>query len=116
MQRILLASLSCALLGCSTSLPPWRVVTTDPAAWLLAVTASADRVIVVGGQPGAGPGAPGQGVVTVVRGTSAATVLQKPSPQPGMLWWVHALPGGVAWLAGENGSVVRYDDPHPDPS
>jgi len=116
MQRILLVFLACALLGCPTSPPPWRVVTTDPDGWLLAVAATDDRVIAVGGQPGAGPGLPGQGVVTVVRGVASAVVQRQRSPQPGMLWWVHSLPGGVAWLAGENGSVVRYDETHPDPN
>lgn len=105
-----------ALGGCSPPPPPpWRVVTTDPTGWMLAVAATADRVITAGGQPGSGPGMPGQGVVTVVRGTAAATVTRLPSPQPGMLWWVHALPGGAVWFAGENGSVVRYDESQLDP-
>lgn len=107
--------LATTAVGCSTPAPGWRVVTTDPAGWMLAVTASADRVLTAGGQPGSGPGLPGQGTITVVRGTSPATVTRTPSPQPGMLWWVHALPGGVAWFAGENGSVVRYDESRPDP-
>ena len=118
MKRTVLGCLVCVVclvLGCSSPPPAWRVVTTDPAGWLLAVAATEDRVLAVGGQPGAGPGGPGQGVVTVVRGVDAATVQRLGSPQPGMLWWVHALPGGVAWLAGENGAVVRYDEGHPDP-
>ena len=114
MRRTLLAALTCALLACSAPPPAWRVVTTEPSGWLLAVTATADRVLAAGGQPGAGPGRPGQGVITVVRGQAPAGVQRQPSPQPGMLWWVHALPGGVAWLAGENGSVVRYDESRPD--
>lgn len=109
------ALLAWALLGCSSPPPSWRVVTTDPAGWMLAVTASQERLIAAGGQPGAGPGLPGQGVITIVRGVAPAAVTRTPSPQPGMLWWVHALPGGAVWFAGENGSVVRYDDTHPDP-
>lgn len=112
---VLAGVLAGALAGCPASPPPWRVVTTDATGWMLAVTASDDHVIAVGGQPGAGPGQPGHGVVTVVRGVDAAVVRQQPSPQPGMLWWVHALPGGVAWLAGENGSVLRYDESQTDP-
>ena len=114
MRRTLLAALTCALLACSAPPPAWRVVTPEPTGWLLAVTATADRVLAAGGQPGAGPGRPGQGVITVVRGLAPAGVQRQPSPQPGMLWWVHALPGGVAWFAGENGSVVRYDESRPD--
>ena len=83
---------------------------------MLAVAASAERVITAGGQPRQRTGDAGPEVVTVVRGTAAATVATRlPSPQPGMLWWVHALPGGVVWFAGENGSVVRYDESQTDP-
>ena len=114
MTRTGLSCLVWILWGC-TAPPSWRIVATDPSGWLLAVAATEDRVLAVGGQPGAGPGLPGQGLLTVVRGVESAGVQRQPSPQPGMLWWVHALPGGVAWLVGENGSVVRYDEGRPDP-
>lgn len=115
MRSTLLVALTWALLGCSAPPPAWRVVTTDPTGWLLAVAATDERILAAGGQPGSGPGRPGQGVITTVRGVAPAVVQRQPSPQPGMLWWVHALPGGIAWFVGENGSVVRYDETQPGP-
>lgn len=95
-----------------TQTPPWTVDRSDEQSWLLAVTELQDRLLIAGGQPGPTPSQAGTGRLLVRSDVSAGagdyTVLD--SPQPGMLWWVHALPDrGAAWLCGEQGSVLRYD-------
>lgn len=87
--------------------PHWETLTESASSWLLAVTATESEAIAVGGSPG-GPGSPGQGhVVQIPTAGGAATELS--SPQPGMLWWIHALTPQVAWLCGEGGSVLRLE-------
>ena len=96
-------------LGCERP-PPWTVDRSDDQSWLLSIAELSDRLLIAGGQPGPTQSQAGTGrlLLRSADGDGAYTVLQ--SPQPGMLWWVHALPSvGSAWLCGENGSVIRYD-------
>lgn len=91
--------------------PPWQVVTPDADGWMLSVAAGAamgDRVLVAGGAP-AGPGKVGQGWLTRLRGTGGQPE-RLMSPRGGVLWWVHALSDRVAWAAGEDGTVLRYQE------
>lgn len=98
-------------LGCTRS-PPWTVDHSDEQNWLLAVSELQGRLLVAGGQPGPTPSQAGRGrlLVRSNQGAGAGEYAVLESPQPGMLWWVHALPSqGVAWLCGEQGSVLRYE-------
>jgi len=107
------AILRCALLllaGCSNAAPPWQVRASDENAWFLALAPLAAKVLVAGGQPGTSAAQPGSGVVMTVPDDTADMPLRLSSPQPGMLWWVHALSPDTAWLCGENGSVLRYSE------
>lgn len=90
--------------------PAWRSLVSDESAWMLSVTADAERVIVAGGAPGASAGKLGQGVITLVKN---GEVTRLASSQPGLLWWAHALSRDVVWLAGEHGTVLRMDLAHP---
>ncbi|MFO0579898.1 MAG: hypothetical protein U1A78_38480 [Polyangia bacterium] len=90
----------------------WQVAHEEDAAWLLAAAPGRGELLAVGGQPGSGPQRPGTGLVLVAAG---GQVRRLDSPVPGMLWWVHMLPGGVAYLGGENGVVLRYDPARPSP-
>jgi hypothetical protein len=101
--------------GCRGGEPAWQVRFRDEQSWLLALTGLSDRLIAVGGQPGSGAGSPGVGVVLSLPDDPAVPPQTWPSPQPGMLWWAHAVDstiagGRIVWLCGEGGSVVRYQE------
>ncbi len=81
----------------------------DQTAWMLSVGADEHRILVAGGTP-APAGMNGTGVLTVVRGANPPSSQRILSPRPGLLWWVHPLSCAVAWVAGENGTVLRYDE------
>jgi hypothetical protein len=89
---------------------PWRVASEEPSAWLLSVAVGSGEVLAAGGQPGPSSQQPGTGQLLIARDGQARRL---GSPIPGMLWWVHALPSGVAYLAGEGGAVLRYDPQKP---
>lgn len=97
--------------GCDSA-ARWQVAHEEAGAWLLAVAPGRGEWLAVGGQPGSGPQRPGTGLVLLAAG---GQVRRLDSPVPGMLWWVHALPSGVAYLGGENGVVLRYDPARPSP-
>lgn len=90
----------------------WQVAHEEDAAWLLAAAPGRGELLAVGGQPGSGPQRPGTGLVLAAAG---GQVRRLDSPAPGMLWWVHTLPSGVAYLGGESGVVLRYDPARPSP-
>lgn len=107
----LLGGLLVGLLGC-TQPSPWTVDRSDDQSWLLAITELSDTLLIAGGEPGPTPSQAGKGRLLIRSDSPAGAGEYRvvDSPQPGMLWWVHALPDrGVAWLCGENGSVLRYE-------
>src|SRR5262245_34677059 len=97
------------LLFACTSQPAWQIQVSDDSNWLLAVAPLPGQVLAVGGQPGAGPGQPGSGLILEVPFDTTVSPKRSLSPQPGMLWWVHTLADASAWLCGEGGSVLRYE-------
>ena len=104
--RILSALLG-VIAGCSSS-PVWTIDYSDDHNWYLAAAPLGDQLLIAGGQPGTPGGQPGRGQLLLRGADSAADYRVLASPQPGMLWWVHAAAGG-AWLCGENGSILRFD-------
>jgi hypothetical protein len=109
MRIFLLVPLICAWLAACAD-PPYRIAAQDGEGWVLSVSATAERVLAVGGQPGT-EGRPGQGKVTILRGAERTERETLPGPGPGMLWWVHQAPGAAAaWMAGEAGVVLRYQE------
>lgn len=86
----------------------WAIAARDAEGWLLSVTELGEGALAVGGRPGR-PGAPGRGVLTLLSGDPPAVARRVDSPVPGMLWWVHAQDGRVAWAVGEGGTVLRYE-------
>lgn len=98
--------LALCLIACACAPPRFRVL-AEADGWLLSVTATEERVLAVGGKPGQG-GQPGEGLLLRLRAGAAPETLR--SPIPGMLWWVHDAGGGVAWLAGEGGALLRFDE------
>ena len=87
----------------------WRIVHEDLPGGLLSLwgTSSSD-VWTVGGNPGDGSGAfvlrfDGQSWRRVDVGTTAD------------LWWVHGFAGGPVFMAGSNGTILRYEEGNVQP-
>lgn len=111
LRCLLLLSLS-LVAGCpQPAEAPWRVASEEASAWLLSVAVGSAEVLAAGGQPGPSAQQPGTGQLLIARDGQSRRLT---SPIPGMLWWVHTLPSGVAYLAGEGGAVLRYDPSRPD--
>ena len=80
---------------------PWQIVgERQPEAFLSITGTSATDVWAVGADGRDGP---------VVQHFDGTTWERKVTGSRGDLWWAHALPGGVVYLAGENATVLRYD-------
>lgn len=93
--------------GC-TATPAWGIDHSDEQSWFLAATGLGDQLLIAGGQPGATTSQAGRGRLFLRSASADYRTLE--SPQPGMLWWVHAPSSlGAAWLCGEGGSVLRYE-------
>ena len=101
----------CTPAGTGTQ-PAWRQLFSDENGWVLSVSADADRVLAAGGAPETTAGQPGQGTLTIAR-DQGRTITRIQSPRPGVLWWVESRTSQVAWLAGENGTVLRATLPRP---
>lgn len=102
-----------ALLGLvvsCTSPPVWTSDYSDDQNWFLAAAPRGDELLIAGGQPGPTASQAGRGRLLIRGAGPSGEYRALPSPQPGMLWWVHAPTGlPAAWLCGENGSVLRYE-------
>lgn len=106
-RRLLCSTLLGLAIGC-VSPPVWTPDHSDDQSWFLAAAAQRDDLLIAGGQPGPTASQAGRGRL-LIRGADGAYRTVE-SPQPGMLWWVHAPVGlSAAWLCGENGSVLRYE-------
>jgi hypothetical protein len=80
----------------------WHVVHQNLPGALLSVWGTSDAdVWTVGADSGQGP--------TVLH-YDGATWEPLTTGTTGDLWWVHGFAGGPVFLAGENGTIVRYDD------
>lgn len=106
--RLLLGSTLLGLaIGCVAP-SAWTVDHSDDQNWFLAASALGNDLLVAGGQPGPTASQAGRGRLLIRSAGGAYRIVE--SPQPGMLWWVHAPVGlSAAWLCGENGSVLRYE-------
>lgn len=100
---VLLLLLAIVLGACTPPAPAWeRVLQREPAGLLSVWGTSATDVWAVGADPGDGAG-------PYVLHFDGATWTRLRTGATGDLWWVHGLPGGPVWFAGENGLVLRWD-------
>ena len=104
-------AVGCSQAGTGTGMA-WRELFAEDGGWVLSVSADAERVLAAGGAPSTTAGQPGRGTLTIAR-DQGLTIKRIPSPRPGVLWWVDARTSHVAWLAGENGTVLRATLPRP---
>lgn len=93
-----------ALAGCAEPPPRWEVAASRLSAGLISVWgASAEDVWTVGGVP------PGESEALVMR-FDGATWNRVSTGARADLWWVHGVPGGTVFLAGADGTILRFKD------
>ena len=104
--RILSALLG-VMAGCTSS-PVWTIDYSDDHNWYWQRARWAMQLLIAGGQPGTSGGSQGRSA-SAARCGQRADYRVLASPQPGMLWWVHAAAGarGCAAKTAASCALIR---------